>query len=82
MSRPLIAPPPGFNCATCHQPTRPRGTPLKDHPGTVLYGAHGECKRCRIQTVAEASDPTRILHSTWALNDYIAARRNRLGEAA
>ena len=82
MSRPLIAPPPGFNCATCHQPTRPRGTPLKDHPGTVLYGAHGECKRCRIQTVAEAYHTTRILQSHRAHNDFIADRRNRLCEAA
>jgi len=34
------------NCQDCQRPLRPRGTPKKHHPGTLVHHAHGLCSKC------------------------------------
>lgn len=70
------------HCKTCNSPLRPKGTLAADHPGTKGHACHSLCHGCwdrqRRNSPPPAPDPDTVA----GLNNFLAHRRQRLGQPA
>lgn len=66
-------------CRTCAKPMRAKGVRDYEEPGTVQYGADGQCKTCRVHTRPKRETHTVCIDCGWDLRPKKLTSKERPG---